>query len=172
LEDGAFLVGGCAGLLRGSRVYAQGFGSIVAQIRARGGTVSAGPLWQACNDLGLVESPLLQLRGHFYVGHGCCGGESIAAAMARPVVMIYRTERQAAMVETKGVQTYAPMVGDVCVAWEHQASGRRSETGPVARGRLSGEQQQMSCEISWRGTAGIGSVQWWVLGRGEERPTL
>jgi hypothetical protein len=59
--------------------------------------------------------------------------------MARPVVMIYRTERQPARVETKGVQSYAPIVGDVCVACEHKASRLLSETGPVARVQLPGE---------------------------------
>jgi hypothetical protein len=33
-----------------------------------------------------------------------------------PVVVIYRTGRQPARVETKACRSYAPMVGDVCVA--------------------------------------------------------
>lgn len=123
LENSALLLGGgTRGLCRG-RVYAQGVGSIVAQVGARGSTVSTRTLWAGDNGR-LVEGPLLQLRSHSNVDHDCGeGGMAIAVAWLVQWV-IYRTERQPGRVETKACRCYAPMVGDVCVAWEHQASRR------------------------------------------------
>ncbi|KAF7680101.1 hypothetical protein GT037_001752, partial [Alternaria burnsii] len=47
----------------------------------------------------------------------------------------------------------APIVGDVCVAWEHKASRRLSETGPVARVRLPAVEVSSTTEYGGDGRA-------------------